>query len=838
MRAESFRKYNRARRRERGVVLIAVLTFIALILPVTLLILDSVRIESLLPVNEAYTRTAGAEAEKGFRDALAAIMEDQDPYMVDVSRDMTNPAQTYFINTDPDSSSGRHEFDYLAEPWARHPDNDTLYLVERSLENIDHPDNINPGTDPDEHSVPVRWQLMDVPFGMDDFGEYYPQGNDDNPRILLPFEYVGKRAIAAQDRKAPAYYHDPSEMSMLNVGHEGSPASDFTAQDLQNFLWEVPPSDPNYYENVGSSSVMNPKIRFIPRPASYFRNTSGEPWVDLSSAGLPADESSFTPGFMREDNDATDRLVYDCLYDYAESLGFYNVNQYPLYRPLQQACVESAWANPFFGSTGGGTFANMLVTSNLEYKPAPGSLSRYQLGAQEEEAVPGWHMAIVSDESGRFPINMLLNIVYSSHNVEYDDPREPWVRRDQFDDTNPDDIDNQGHPFGGNSNHPNYAGFLLARDMLISLLMTDQDMARLADSFDPNLYDMYKEKATWILRQMLLRRLELDASTDLNRNGDYSDDETAGERFRFPEWFSNNDSDTLDIPPPGIYFIDGSGRMGDGQDMWDGTWRVYTNPKDILTDFRGEDVPPPGSTRPNSQDFETLNQRVTVYSMDTEYSADPQHARVSPGPAGGSDVRYNIQRMWPDDNINTPLLDESALWDYLLPIIGQARLQSIINWREGLVDLNGDGDLDDEYIEQPVSAQVYDAATNAYIDADDRPVSTLTYRERNHPNFQDPQLPEPGIDPDYLNIRSLGDLITIPMSTSEGLLAYSEAPDETTRPELVIKTRNWGDPDGVPRRLNSRSIYPDFANSGTEIAYDDESDVFRNNILLTNQVTA
>ena len=33
-------------------VLIAVLMFIAVLLPVTLLILDSVRIESLLPVNE------------------------------------------------------------------------------------------------------------------------------------------------------------------------------------------------------------------------------------------------------------------------------------------------------------------------------------------------------------------------------------------------------------------------------------------------------------------------------------------------------------------------------------------------------------------------------------------------------------------------------------------------------------------------------------------------------------------------------------------------------------------------------------------------------------------
>jgi len=825
-----FSRDNRTNQKERGVVLIAVLVFIALILPVTLLILDSVRIESLLPVNEAYTRTAGDEADKGFQDALAAIMADQDPFIADVSQEITtdNPydsSQDYFIYTDPDTHSGEHEFDYLAEQWARHPDNDTIFLVERSLENIDHPD--NPDADPDEdlHSVPTRWQLMNVPFGMDDFGEYYLQGSNDFPRLLLPFEYIGEDNTI--DAKAPAYYIDPSEMSMLNLQHGGPGASPYTGDNLLDYYWELSPADPNYYEDIDR---LDPVRQFIARPSSYFRNTDGEPDVSINDAWIPANEGSIQAGFMRETSAAVDRLVYDGLYDFQDTLGDYNVSQYPLFLPLQQAVVDSMWANEYFGSTGGTSgFVANFISTNKEYKPAPGAITRYQLGAQEGEAVPGWHEAIVSDESSRFPINMLLNIIYSSHNIDYDDPEEPWVRRDQFDE----DLDDLNDFINGTNGSPSYGGYLMARDILISLLMTDADMARLADSWDGNLYNSYKDKATWILRQMLTRRRQMDVSSDFNRNGDYEDDESSGEIFQFPEMLQNNDSQS--IPDPyGIDVLDGSGRMGDAQDLWDGTWRVYTDPKEILTDFIGEN-PPAFGRRINQNDFSVLNERITVYSMDTEHTADPEHQQVLLWQP--QDVRFNIQRMASEDNINTSNVNESALYNHLRLLIGTARLESIINWRDGLVDLNGDGDLLDEYIEQPVSRQVFDPDNNTYDDADDNPVSTLTYRERNHPNFQDPSLEQQYIDPDYLNLNSIGDLLTVPMSASEGLVAYSEADSTNQDPELVIKTENGGDPDGIPRDLNDRGLYPDFSNGGSDIAYDDGTDVIRNNLLLDDDNT-
>ncbi len=813
MRAKPRNKKINGRRRERGVVLIAILMFVAMILPITLLILDTVRIESLLPVNEAYTRTAGDEADKGFYDALAAIVGDQDSFLVDPSRDPLDG--DYLINTDPDSLSGRHEYDYLAEMWARHPDNDTVFIVERSLENWN-------GSDPDEHSVPARWQLMNVPFGMDDFGEFY--ADDPNPRILLPFEYVGENSLSAEERRAPAYYIDPSEDSMLNVQHDGASPSYFASQDLATF-WQLPPSDPQYYENIGNGDTI---VQFIPRPASYFRNTHGNPVVGINGVGLPAQESDATFAFLQGTNEV-DRLVYDCLYDYDEG-----TNQYPEYIPLQQAVTDSMWANEYFGSTNAGGVTAAFVTSNLEYKPSPGTMTPYQLGAQEEDAVPGWHMAIVSDEAGRFPVNNLLNIIFSSHNLEYiegdGDPDRPIVRRDQYD-TNLDLIDDD--------NHPNNSGWLMARDILTSLLMSDLEMARLADTWDNVVFEVYQDKAVDLIRQMLVRRNQLDLNSDFNRDGLYDvDDDSNGEIFQFPEILGNNDSPTINNVT-GIDPLDGSGRIGDGQDLWDGTWRVFENPKDMLSDFAG-DI---GLDRLTQAEFELLNQRVTVYTMDTEHTADPDHPNVRSPLVIGYDVRHNINRMWPDDDPNTQLIDESALWDYFRPILGTARMQSIINWREGLVDLNGDGDLDDEYVEQPVSSERFVLDTGAspptmYEELDDWPVSTLTYRERNHPNYQDPSLAQQIIDPDYLNIKSLGDMITIPMSSSEGLIAYSEAQNVSDTPALVIV-----DEAGVLRYDNGgeRSIYPDFSNAGADIAYDDSDDtsseIFRNQLDFTNEIS-
>jgi len=807
-------KFRKPRRGERGMVLIAVLMFIAMILPVTLLILDTVRIESLLPVNEAYSRTAGDEADKGFHEAVAAIMADQSGVLVDSSKDLAVPAGgPYFVGRESNIRAGKHRYDYLAEMWARHPDNDTIFLAERSIENWD-------GSDPDEHSVPVRWQLMNVPFGMDDFCEYYPDPGD-HPRFLLPFEYVGRTVpLTTAERNAPAFYIDPSDLSMLSGDHEGDSPAGF-ASDVLTEYWRLPPTDPNYYLNIGNLSSI---LQFLPRPASYFRNTSGGPSnLNLANAELPGMETDIEPGFARENNDDLDQLVYDGLYDYNDL-----TTQYPLNMLVQQACTDSLWANKFFGSTGGSSsLTAAFVTTNKEYKPAPGSLTRYQLGSTEEDAVPGWHEAIVSDESGRFPINRLLNIIFASDNIDYhsinDDDDEPLARRDQFE-LNIDEVIN-------NDRHPNHGGYLMARDILISLLMSDEDMARLAANWDDGVYQTYANKATWIIRQMLTRRLQLDESSDFNRNGDYSDDESHGEYFQYPEKNGNNDSDTLEIAAPGLDLLDGSGRLGDGQDLWDGTWRVFTNPKEIMTSFTGQVGNPLTPT-----DFDILNQRVTVYSMDTEHTADPQHPSLNLGPVNGLDVRHNIQHMGPQDDPNTPLQDESALWKYLQPIIGTARLQSIVIWREGLVDLNGDGDLDDEYIEQPVSGQRYDPGAGVYTDADDMPVSTLTYRERNNINFQDPQLAPQYIDPDMLNIRCLGDLVTIPMSAAEGLIVYSEAANSGDVPELVIKTENGADPAAGPVSLTTRSVYPDFSNAGAEVAYDNETNIYQNDISLANEV--
>ncbi|MCX6645537.1 MAG: hypothetical protein NTY09_04145 [bacterium] len=809
MRVKSTRKIPGNLRNERGVVLIAVLMFIAMILPVTLLILDSVRIESLLPVNEAYMRTAGDEADKGFQDALAAIMADQDNIIVDSSRDITDTAQQYFYSRNSQSRSGEHDLDYLAEMWARHPDNDTMFLVERSLENIDNPENPDAGPDEEVHSIPTRWQLMNVPFGMDDFGEYYDDGGD-FPRLLQPFEYVGENVPAnPTDAYAPVYYIDPSEMSMLNLQHEGTSPSKYSADLLTAKYWSVSPADPNFYGSVAS---LDHAFEYEPRPASYFRNTSGTPSRGIAGVGLPNTELPTNFGFIQEDANAVDRFVYDGLYDFNN-----NINQYPNFLPLQQAVSDSTWANPYFGSTGASTLLTASFTSsNKEYKPSPGTMTRYQLGAEEDDAIPGWHEAIVSDESGRFPINSLLNIIFASDNIDYDDLTEPATERDYFDNADALDVIND-------ATHPNHGGFLLARDILTSLLMEDGDMARMADAWDANLFATYQNRADWIIRQMLTRRQQLDLTSDFNRNGQ-TDDDSFGEIYQFPE-MTGNQTTSVDL--------DGSGRMGDAQDLWDGSWRVYANPKDILTNFMGTS---PGVNALTPKNFATLNQRVTVYSMDTEHTADPEHLRTGVGSPTVPDVRLNFQHMAETDDVSTPYIDESKLYDILkTDLIGSQRVKSILNWRDGLVDLNGDGDLNDEFIEQPVSDERYDPGSNAYATLGDAPVSTITYRERNHPNFQDPSLPEEYIDPDMLNIRNLGELISVPMSFNDTIIAYSRAADSTSAPTLVIKTLNNADPDGIARSENDR-LYPDFSSSGTELAYDqDAAEVFTNDLLLTNE---
>ncbi len=696
---------------QKGMVLIAVLIFMAAILPVTVLILDSVRIESLMPINENYTEIADKQADLGFYEAIALLMEDQHLVGIDPSREIPDnyedpliKAQDYIFWASDDNTAfeyaviaGTHDLDYLAEPWARHPDNDTFYLVERSLENYDHPMNLNFGIDPELSSVPARWQFQNVPIGMDDFGELIedPYDQGDEPGMMPVYEnYMtgpDDRTPVGQDRLAPhsITQYDPSStddsfdwpiVSYMDATGAFAPGAEIN--------WQISPAE---------AAFVWPAQR--PRPASFFRNSP------------PSGVDGYSP----------ENLVYDSMYD-----GDNATNQYLPVAQLQEAVTKSTWANTFFGNP---------YTNNKEYKPAPGSIYPAPIGS-EGDVLPAWHETIISDESGRFPINLLMNIVFSSHNLDYyddGDTEAPVAERDDFDDLNYDDLIND-------DDHPNHYGYMLARDMVISLMMTDEDMRS-----DPTTaYNNYEDKAEWILRQMLYKRFMVDIRTDYNADG--TPDETLGE------------NDYLGALTP----LDGNGRRGDGADMWDGTWNIYNDPKSILSDYAQDSLP--AGARPTIPEFERLNQRVTVYSFDTECIADFQEN------APGELVRMNINRIQLDDNTSTADLDESRGYDILRSLIGRERARSIVYWRDGLVDLNGDGDLDDEFVEQPLKEPV-----------DDEPISTLTYRERNHPNFQDPTLLTPAFnsnhilfDPDYLNIPSLGSLLTIPMSVQTDQILFSD----------------------------------------------------------------
>ena len=131
-------KFIRAFRRlgedSEGVVLAAVLIFISLLLPVTLVILNSVEIETMLPTNEGFGKIASHEADKGFDMVMSALIADnQDGVIGDAIVDPTRPipanfpmsiasTDTYYV---PGMAHGPNDIDYLAEPWARHPENYT-----------------------------------------------------------------------------------------------------------------------------------------------------------------------------------------------------------------------------------------------------------------------------------------------------------------------------------------------------------------------------------------------------------------------------------------------------------------------------------------------------------------------------------------------------------------------------------------------------------------------------------------------------------------------------------------------------------------------------------------
>ncbi|MBU1023970.1 hypothetical protein KKB99_06775, partial [bacterium] len=206
----------------------------------------------------------------------------------------------------------------------------------------------------------------------------------------------------------------------------------------------------------------------------------------------------------------------------------------------------------------------------------------------------------------------------------------------------------------------------------------------------------------------------------------------------------NDTSDTYDTT------LNGRGRMGDAGSPTQGTWQVYNNPKDFLNDPGRQGFSNADFTPIEMSDFNALNQHCTVYTYDTEHSADAPTSSFL-----DDDDGYRV-------NFNT--LNEADKYAVELEkIIGKERLRSLFNWRDGLVDLNADGDLSDEYILQPVKdPETAEPDTN--MDSDSEPVSQITYRERDHINFQDPAQPE---YPNMRNIPDLGTLAMVPMSVKE-----------------------------------------------------------------------
>jgi hypothetical protein len=684
---------------ESGIVLFAVLVFVAMLLPVTLVILNTIQIETLMPTNESYGKIASHEADKGFDVAMAALVADnEDGFVATIqgqqqgvvciadptrpipdSFDTMQPNQPYYV---PGMARGRHDIDYLAESWARHPDNYTYFLAEHSRENeVNAIFNPDPPDDPDIYTVPTRWIMMNVPFGMDDHGERAYDGND-NSNILTNIDggditpvdaYAADTAEDTEFQSAPLYVHGN---------------------------WWFSPGLPGH-----------PAIEHIARPSSFFRNTN------------PAAASTLN----KYNDNVVDALVYDARLDDIDENGTWGEddrNQYLNNPVLQEAVLDSEWANLYYGE-------GAASSRNLEYKPLPGSVTQYPIGSTGNEYIPAWFESIVSDEASRFNLNTILNVIYQGANIDYNSDGTDTLAAPiiQFDD--------YGYDFlpvddvMGDEEHPNYSNFLLAQDMVAALLV--------GDSVTQPDFDAARQKAAWVLRNMLTVRERLDAYNDGDGDG------TADETFvpvggGNPNTDINNREQTL---------YDGRGRMGDATRNNQGTWQIYKNPKDFLNDpalYGYVDFP---NFRPLTQfDFQSLNEKCTVYTYETEHTADIQSSAAFDDPMG-----YRIFFNGVDET-------DDYLEDLLRSEIGNERYRSLFRWRDGLVDLNNDGDLSDEYVLQPVRDPERAEAATLLTD-DSQPVSQINYRERNHPNFQNPSNPE---YPSMLNVPDLGSLITIPMS--------------------------------------------------------------------------
>ena len=732
---------------EKGIVLAAVLIFISLILPVTLIILNTIEIETMLPTNEGYTKIALNEADKGFDIAMAALLEDNQDgfygdYIVDPTRHvplqfplMILPVDTYYV---PGMARGRHDIDYLAESWSRHPDNFTYFMAEHSRENETDPlfNPVPPGN-PDEYSVPTRWILMNVPFGMDDHGER--TFNDDYNTlsdILLPMDtFTG----AGQVTPINAYPADTDD-----IDNEGQAPPVYVTEN-----WIFSSSHPDYI-----------KPNYIARPASYFRNTN------VTDAA----------GSVVYNHEIEDALVYDGRLDDIDDDGAWgedDKNQYLNNPVLQEAVLNSEWSNLHFGP-------GNLTKKNKEYKPLPGSVTQYPVGSSGDDYLPAWFQSIVSDESARFNLNTVLNIIYQGANYDYNSEgtaREvPLVRYDDYGVTMGD-----WEAMKTDEDHPNYSNYLIARDMVTALLLEDRELTSLVR------FETAQKKADWILRNMLTVRGKLDLNYDADSDGE---------------------ADLIDItypdpnitPPTDPRPMNGRGRIGDAARPNQGTWRIYNNPKDFLNDpGRHNYADFPEYTPLAMEDFETLNRTCTVYTYDTEHTAD---AETSSPFSDNQDYRINFNECNEDDYFVNMMFTR---------FIGIERTKSLFRWRDGLVDLNADGDLNDEYILQPVKDPITaEAETN--MTADSQPVSQITYRERNHFNFQEPANPA---YPAMLNIPDLGTLAMVPMSVRDTqIIASIDGAGLST----FVPTNPGGPGDPIPNTDDGLSC--DIDSSGTMLMFD------------------
>ncbi|MEO7994050.1 MAG: hypothetical protein ABI743_06595, partial [bacterium] len=190
--------------------------------------------------------------------------------------------------------------------------------------------------------------------------------------------------------------------------------------------------------------------------------------------------------------------------------------------------------------------------------------------------------------------------------------------------------------------------------------------------------------------------------------------------------------------------------------------------------------------RPSLDEFARLHQLVTCYSYDTEYTADPEQSTdVFQFPSVATRFNFNTIQ----DDSGNPFFSTFRL---LSQQIGRRRAQALLRWRDGTVDLNGDGDLDDDYILQPnVDYSIFNGDASA-------PHSQFTYHERNNRNFQDPAAADDAIYPRYLNIPDMGSILAVPYNEPSTVLYATSVDSSFTNSQVVQADPTGGNPIPTP----------------------------------------